>query len=82
MRHWVKYLSKNIPEDITAYIIPCLNRDGYEQAQKYPDYLVGGKIGKTNANHVDLNRNFPTSGWKTKSKIFIAGKYESVSAGT
>lgn len=33
-------------------LIPCLNPDGYSQNQR------------TNANGVDLNRNFPASDWK------------------
>jgi len=82
MNHWVNYLSNNIPNDTSIYVIPCLNPDGYEHAKKSPDYFSGGRIGKTNANTVDLNRNFPTSGWKSESKIFIAGKYEAISAGT
>ncbi|MEN9560886.1 MAG: hypothetical protein RIQ56_159 [Candidatus Parcubacteria bacterium] len=44
-------------------IIPCLNPDGYNSARITPDYLHGGRIGRLNANSVDLNRNFPTPSW-------------------
>ena len=53
-----KYLDKNKPQS-TIYIIPALNKDGLKNAFLHPDYLSGGRIGRFNANWVDLNRNFP-----------------------
>lgn len=51
----------------SLYVIPCLNPDGYGLAQEKPDYLKGGRIGRFNANNVDLNRNFDTPSFKQKS---------------
>ena len=51
----------------TFYIVPKLNPDGLETALKNPDYSHGGRVGRFNANHVDLNRNFPTSDWQRES---------------
>jgi hypothetical protein len=56
MNRWVEYLENNpdrIPAHRTIVIIPNLNPDGYASGQR------------TNANNVDLNRNFPTSNWKS-----------------
>ncbi len=55
------------PFDITSYIIPCLNPDGFAQARRKPGYFSGGKIGRFNANGVDLNRNFNTSNFSSSS---------------
>lgn len=52
----------------TLWVIPCLNPDGYAQAQKHPDYWHGGRIGRFNANKVDLNRNFPTASFQSHSE--------------
>ncbi len=59
--------------DYSLYILPCLNPDGFHQARKNPDYFNGGKIGRFNANNVDLNRNFDTPSFKQKS-IWSFGK--------
>ncbi len=40
-----------IPSDMTLYILPSLNPDGYERFH--------GNAGRTNENGVDLNHNFP-----------------------
>ncbi len=48
-------------------IIPCLNPDGFAQAQAHPDYLGGGRIGRFNAHNVDLNRNYPASSWQSQA---------------
>lgn len=47
----------------TIFFIPTLNADGFSKAQKNPDYLNGGSLGRTNGNNVDLNRNFDTKDW-------------------
>lgn len=59
--------------DYSLYIIPCLNPDGFKLARKNPDYFNGGKIGRFNANNVDLNRNFDTPSFKRNS-IWSFGK--------
>jgi predicted deacylase len=54
----IAYLSKHpgaIPEDVTLYILHDLNPDGVARSL--------GVLGRTNANGVDLNRNWP-DGWK------------------
>lgn len=51
--------------NLTIYIVPCLNPDGYHLAQIKPDYWSGGRIGRFNAKGVDLNRNFPTSSFQS-----------------
>ncbi|MEO5627707.1 MAG: DUF2817 domain-containing protein [Candidatus Saccharimonadales bacterium] len=45
--------SGNIPAHRTVVIIPVANPDGFAMGQR------------TNANNVDLNRNFPTNNWKS-----------------
>jgi hypothetical protein len=55
LNKWVDYLETNydrIPSDKTIIVIPNINPDGY---------AVGHR---TNANIVDLNRNFPSNDWK------------------
>lgn len=51
------YQKQSYPE-LTVYLIPCLNIDGYNKARRNPDYLKGGRIGRFNGHNVDLNRNF------------------------
>ncbi len=51
----IDYLERNpdvIPGHRTVVIIPNLNPDGYQANRR------------TNANGIDLNRNFPTNNWK------------------
>ena len=50
------YLLENSPQKNPLYIIPCLNPDGYD------------KKTRTNANQVDINRNFPTKNWELTQK--------------
>lgn len=53
---WIDELEANyrsIPTDVTAIVIPSLNPDGVATQKR------------TNANNVDLNRNFATSDWKS-----------------
>lgn len=52
----------------TLWVVPCLNPDGYAQARQHPDYWHGGRIGRFNANRVDLNRNFPTVSFQSHSE--------------
>lgn len=51
---------EELTKGLTCHVVPCLNPDGYHRALKHPDYLHGGRVGRFNANEVDLNRNFDT----------------------
>lgn len=65
LAHW---LEQNISQlHSSVCVIPCLNPDGYAQAQASPDYFHGGRIGRFNANNVDLNRNFPVLSFQSRS---------------
>ncbi|XP_068726921.1 carboxypeptidase D-like [Montipora capricornis] len=64
--HLIKYLCKNygvnrrvtnIIDTTRIHILPSMNPDGYEMAATYSDDRW--KSSRTNANGVDLNRNFP-----------------------
>lgn len=56
------YLKEEFPAKNKIYIIPCLNPDGYLSKTR------------TNANGVDLNRNFPTQNWElTEKNEFFGG---------
>ncbi len=70
------YHSQNQWSALTFIVIPCLNVDGYNQALARPDYLNGGRIGRLNANNVDLNRNFPTKDFQTTSDWTHGKKYQ------
>ncbi len=59
--------------DFTFHCIPVLNPDGYIMALARPDYGNGGRIGRFNANGVDLNRNFPTQDFASTS-VWSHGK--------
>lgn len=55
LQSWVDYLESHatsIPANRTIIVIPNLNPDGYAASRR------------TNANNVDLNRNFPADDWK------------------
>lgn len=82
MTRWINFLKNNeniIPKNKSVFVIPCLNRDSYKKALQNPNFFSGGNIGKTNANNVDLNRNFPTKNWSKTSKLFLSWKYYDVS---
>jgi murein peptide amidase A len=57
--HWLQ-LAKEIPADAHWRFIPLLNPDG----------LLMTPARRTNANGVDLNRNFPTPNWEREAKIY------------
>jgi hypothetical protein len=57
--HWLQ-LAKEIPFDAHWRFIPLLNPDG----------LLMSPARRTNANGVDLNRNFPTPNWEREAKIY------------
>lgn len=57
---WVNELEANYPSigaDKTIYVVPLLNPDGFASGTR------------TNANNVDLNRNFPANNWKSTVKM-------------
>lgn len=54
---WLKKEEASKSEKIHPWLlIPCINPDGYSQNQR------------TNANGVDLNRNFPCRDWSSETK--------------
>lgn len=57
--HWLQ-IAKEIPADAHWRFIPLLNPDG----------LLMSPARRTNANGVDLNRNFPTPHWEREAKIY------------
>ena len=61
--HWLQ-LAKEIPADAHWRFIPLLNPDG----------LLMSPARRTNANGVDLNRNFPTPNWEREAKIYWEDK--------
>jgi hypothetical protein len=57
--HWLQW-AKEIPADAHWRFIPLLNPDG----------LLSSPARRTNANGVDLNRNFPTPNWEREAKVY------------
>lgn len=57
----------------TFYVLPCLNPDGYHLARKHPGYFSDGRVGRFNANGVDLNRNFDAPSF-TRESVWAHGK--------
>ncbi|MDI6777739.1 MAG: M14 family zinc carboxypeptidase [Patescibacteria group bacterium] len=55
-------------EKLTCFLVPCLNVDGFERARGLQGYFRGA-IGRLNAKNVDLNRNFPTPNFRSRSYI-------------
>lgn len=69
----LRWLTSQHFENLSLYIVPCLNPDGFELARKNPDYFSGGRIGRFNKRGVDLNRNFDTPSFRKKS-VWSHGK--------
>ena len=67
------YVNREKYKDFSLFIVPCLNPDGYAQAKKHPDYLHFGRIGRFNANKVDLNRNYANASFQSQA-IWTRGK--------
>jgi murein peptide amidase A len=57
--HWLQ-LAQEIPADAHWRFIPLLNPDG----------LLSSPARRTNANGVDLNRNFPTPNWEREAAVY------------
>jgi len=70
MHHLLKWLHDHprMISNLTCHVIPCLNPDGFDHALHDPEYFNWGKVGRLNAHHVDLNRNFPTASWKSEAR--------------
>lgn len=86
MNKWVNYLWNKVGDENfhplqnkTIFIIPCLNIFWYKKALEKPNYFAWWNIWKTNFNNVDLNRNFPSSNWSAKTKLFVSWKYYDIS---
>jgi g-D-glutamyl-meso-diaminopimelate peptidase len=60
------YLSRNEKkfEKTTFFIVPCLNTDGFKKAKEIRGYFKE-RMGRLNTHGVDLNRNFPTSNFRS-----------------
>lgn len=56
-RYWTENLERIIPRN-TWRVLPVLNPDGY------------GLKTRTNANLIDLNRNFPTKDWSEAAHVY------------
>jgi hypothetical protein len=70
--NWL-YSNKEKFFNLTIFIIPNLNPDGFEIAKQFHDYFNRGRFGRFNANNVDLDRNFSSKNWQQKS-IWPRGK--------
>ena len=57
--HWIQHAVRT-PSNAHWRFIPALNPDG----------LLTRPARRTNANGVDLNRNFPTPNWKRDAKVY------------
>lgn len=67
--HLIQWLNedKKFRKELTLFIIPCLNVDGFLLARRHKDYMHGGRIGRCNGNNIDLNRNFATKSFESKA---------------
>ncbi len=72
-RRLINELTAQPIPNLRIIAIPSLNPDGQAIAQRHPDFLHGGRIGRFNARSVDLNRNFPTATFQSTS-IWSHGK--------
>jgi murein peptide amidase A len=57
--HWIA-LAREIPAQTHWRFVPLLNPDG----------LLTSPAQRTNANGVDLNRNFPTPNWESEAPVY------------
>lgn len=57
--HWIQH-AVQMPANAHWRFIPALNPDG----------LLSRPARRTNANGVDLNRNFPTPNWQREAKVY------------
>jgi predicted deacylase len=64
--NWI-FVKREIFFNLTIFVVPSLNPDGAEVARQFPDYFGRGRFGRFNGNDVDLDRNFPSENWQSKS---------------
>lgn len=62
------YLINTAYKNLTCFVVPCLNVDGFAKAREWRGYFSGAK-GRTNSRNVDLNRNFPAMNFRSRSHI-------------
>lgn len=67
----INYLHDRKLLGLEIYVLPCLNPDGLARALSAPDYFRGGRVGRFNANNVDLNRNFATKSFRSENYWFF-----------
>lgn len=60
--------NENKFENLSCFVIPCLNVDGFKKAKGIRGYPTGRK-GRLNAHSVDLNRNFPTLNFRSRCYV-------------
>ncbi len=60
--HWMQWMQSPEALDFHWKVAPIINPDG----------LLAGKPQRVNANGVDLNRNFPTPGWRKDAPLYWA----------
>ena len=77
----INYLHDRKFLGLEIYVLPCLNPDGLKKALESPDYFGGGRIGRFNANDVDLNRNFATKSFRSENYWFFGDRNVSVYCG-
>jgi len=84
MQRWIRFLKKkrNVPKDVTVYVISCLNPDAFAIAKWKPDWFRWGRFVKHNAHGVDLNRNFPTKNRSSDAMMFLSTENISISWGS
>jgi hypothetical protein len=73
----IVYLQENlelVPQDVTLFILPALNIDGYENYR-------GEYAGRPNANGVDLNRNWDRN-WQADWEKSGCWNYAPITGGT
>ena len=64
---------RTILENARLYLMPSLNPDGFENSVEGQCETPRNGEGRENANHVDLNRNFPDQFLNTdKNKVYAA----------
>jgi len=59
-------------ENLSCFLIPCFNVDGSEKVKGMAGYFKKAQ-GRLNARNVDLNRNFPTENFRSRSCV-LPGK--------
>jgi carboxypeptidase T len=64
-------------ERINIWFLPVLNPDGYLRIQRrLASGPLGLAYGRTNANGVDLNRNFPTGFFENRDSLFAGSSFK------